>query len=316
MKSSKGASKSSAMLKNVVFAAAVTGLLWLFQWQRHQLGNGFAVANKYNFFAGADLLDKMGELAVGIFDSHVGQGQSPLMLLYRALTMLVVAGYNASMLSVAIDGPAGAGKSTVARQVASALGCTYVDTGAMYRAVAWAVIHRGLAPEDSEAVCGLAARLEIGLDRGCVYADEQDITGEIRTPEISDLTSRLSALPCVRERLADLQREMGRRGGVVMEGRDIGTVVLPNAEVKVFLTASLAERVRRRREELGAAGIALSSEQLEKDIVERDARDASRDAAPMVPASDAVPLVSDGLSVEEVVSRILVLCLQVGAKHE
>jgi len=217
---------------------------------------------------------------------------------------------------VAIDGPAGAGKSTVARQVASALGYTYVDTGAMYRAVAWAVVNAKIAPEDSAAVCGLSAQLEIGLDRGCVCAGGQDITDQIRTPEISDLTSRLSALPCVRQRLAALQREMGRRGGVVMEGRDIGTVVLPEAEVKVFLTASLAERVRRRREELGEAGIALSAEQLEKDIAERDARDASRDTAPMMPAADAVPLVSDGLSVEEVVSHILALCRQAEAQHE
>ena len=217
---------------------------------------------------------------------------------------------------MAIDGPAGAGKSTVARQAASALGYTYVDTGAMYRAVAWAVVQAGIAPEDSAAVCDLAERLEIGLDRGCVFADGQDVTGKIRTPQISDLTSRLSAMPCVRGRLAALQREMGRRGGVVMEGRDIGTVVLPDAEVKVFLTASLAERVRRRREELGEAGITLSSAQLEKDIAERDARDASRDAAPMMPAADAVSLISDGLSVEEVVSRILALCRQAEAQHE
>ena len=211
-------------------------------------------------------------------------------------------------ISVAIDGPAGAGKSTVARQVASALGYTYVDTGAMYRAVAWAVVNAGIAPENSMAVCELAGQLKIGLELDSVFADGRDITGQIRTPQISDLTSRLSALPCVRERLAALQREMGRRGGVVMEGRDIGTVVLPEAEVKVFLTASLSERVRRRREELGEAGIALPTEQLETEIAERDARYASRDAAPMVPAADAVPLVSDGLSVEEVVSQILALC--------
>ncbi len=240
-----------------------------------------------------------------------------VILLWRyytsALTLCAVPGYNAPMndragISVAIDGPAGAGKSTVARQVASALGYTYVDTGAMYRAVAWAVVNAGIAPDDVETVCGLAGRLEVGLEPDCVFADGQDITDKIRTPEISALTSRLSALPCVRERLAALQREMGRRGGVVMEGRDIGTVVLPEAEVKVFLTASLAERVRRRREELGESGIMLSLGQLEKDIAERDARDASRDAAPMVPAADAVPLVSDGLSVEEVVSRISALC--------
>jgi cytidylate kinase len=218
------------------------------------------------------------------------------------------AAISVARISVAIDGPAGAGKSTVARQVASALDYTYVDTGAMYRAVAWAVAQAGIAPGDTQAVCEVAARLEIGLEQGRVFADRQDITDKIRTPEISNLTSPVSALPCVRERLAALQREMGRRGGIVMEGRDIGTVVLPNAEVKVFLTASQAERVRRRREELGEAGIPLPTEQLAADIAERDARDASRDAAPMVPAADAVQLVSDGLSVGEVVSRILALC--------
>ena len=211
-------------------------------------------------------------------------------------------------ISVAIDGPAGAGKSTVARQVASALGYTYVDTGAMYRAVAWAVLDAGIAPSDSAAVCALAERVEIHLEPGRVFAGGTEITDKIRTPEISNLTSPISALPCVRTRLAALQREMGRQGGVVMEGRDIGTVVLPDAEVKVFLTASQAERVRRRREELGAAGIALATAQLEADIAARDARDASRDVAPMVPASDAILLQSDGLDVEQVVSRILEFC--------
>ncbi len=196
----------------------------------------------------------------------------------------------------------------MARQVASALGYTYVDTGAMYRAMAWAVVDAGIAPSDSAAVCGLAERIEIRLERDRVYADETEISDKIRTPAISNLTSPLSALPCVRTRLAALQREMGRRGGVVMEGRDIGTVVLPNAEVKVFLTASQAERVRRRREELGASGIELSTAQLEQDIAARDARDASRDVAPMVPAGDAILLQSDGLDVEQVVSRILEFC--------
>ena len=211
-------------------------------------------------------------------------------------------------ISVAIDGPAGAGKSTVARRVASALGYTYVDTGAMYRAVAWAVLAGGIAPSDADAVCALAERVEIRLEPGRVFAGDAEITDRIRTPEISNLTSPISALPCVRTRLAVLQREMGRRGGVVMEGRDIGTVVLPDAEVKVFLSASLDERVRRRREELGASGIDLSTEQLEADIAARDTRDASRDVAPMVPASDAILLESDGLDVEQVVSRILEFC--------
>ena len=211
-------------------------------------------------------------------------------------------------IRVAIDGPAGAGKSTVARMVAAALGYTYVDTGAMYRAVAWAVIEAAIAPDDAEAVCALAARVEINLEPERVFVGGTEVTDRIRTPQISNLTSPISALPCVRTRLAALQRQMGRLGGVVMEGRDIGTVVLPDAEVKVFLTASQAERVRRRREELGAAGITLSTEQLEQDIAARDERDASRDVAPMVPASDAILLQSDGLDVDQVVSRILEFC--------
>ena len=215
---------------------------------------------------------------------------------------------NERMMSVAIDGPAGAGKSTVARRVASALGYTYVDTGAMYRAVAWAVLEAGIAPDDADAVCALAGRMNIRLEHGYVFVGETEISSRIRTPEISNLTSPISALPCVRTRLAALQREMGHRGGVVMEGRDIGTVVLPEAEVKVFLTASLSERVRRRREELGEAGITLSAAQLEADISARDARDASRDVAPMLPAEDAIMLESDGLDIAQVVSRILEFC--------
>ncbi len=211
-------------------------------------------------------------------------------------------------ISVAIDGPAGAGKSTVARMVASALGYIYVDTGAMYRAVAWAVVDADVVPSDADAVCALAEQIVIRLEPGRVFAGETEITDKIRTPEISNLTSPISALPCVRNRLAALQREMGRQGGVVMEGRDIGTVVLPDAEVKVFLTASQSERVRRRRAELGASGIELSIKQLEADIAARDGRDASRDVAPMVPAQDAILLQSDGMDVKQVVSRILEFC--------
>jgi len=171
------------------------------------------------------------------------------------LTDHELAGYNRVMiaaerktLSVAIDGPAGAGKSTVARRVAEALEYTYIDTGAMYRAVAWAVLEEGILPQESEAVSDLAERLEIHLEPGRVWVDGREITNFIRTPEISNLTSPLSKLPRVRARMVALQQAMARRGGVVMEGRDIGSVVLPEAEVKVFLTASPEERVRRRQE--------------------------------------------------------------------
>ena len=220
-----------------------------------------------------------------------------------------------SNLQVAIDGPAGAGKSTVARAVAERLGLTYVDTGAMYRALAWAAVAAGIGLEDTAAVCRLAETLKITLEPGRVYADGREVTAEIRTPEISNLTSALSALPCVRERLSALQREMGRRGGVVMEGRDIGTVVLPEAEVKVFLTASGAERVRRRQAELQAKGIVLDADALRADMAERDARDAARETAPMVAALDAVPLNTDGLDADAVTARIVALCREVEARH-
>lgn len=234
-------------------------------------------------------------------------------------------GYNRTMtnvraLQVAIDGPAGAGKSTVARRVAQELGYTYVDTGAMYRALAWAVWERGISLEDVEAVCRLCGGLNLQMrpdaDVGTrVFVGGKDVSDVIRTPEISNLTSPLSALPCVRERLAALQKEMGAHGGVVMEGRDIGTVIMPCAEVKVFLTASPAQRACRRQADLAGRGIAADLATLQRDIAERDARDGSRDVAPMAPAPDAVLLDSDQLSVAQVVAKILALHEEALCRH-
>jgi cytidylate kinase len=223
------------------------------------------------------------------------------------------------LAQIAIDGPAGAGKSTVARRVAQELGYIYVDTGAMYRALAWAVLDEAVPADDAGAVCHLVETLAVRLETGAagtrVFVGDTEITDEIRTPEISRLTSPLSALSCVRHRLAALQREMGERGGVVMEGRDIGTVVLPQAEVKVFLTASLEERARRREAELLGRGIMVSPEDLQRDIAERDARDGSRDVAPMVPAVDATILDSDQLDVDGVVAAILRLAAEARLTH-
>ena len=199
---------------------------------------------------------------------------------------------------VAIDGPAGAGKSTVARAVAAALGFTYLDTGAMYRTVALASL-RGAS--DPTAVA-------IELTGDTVLADGEDVTAEIRTPQISEAASRISQQPRVRRALVDKQRALIADGDWVAEGRDIGTVVAPDAEVKVWLTADPEERARRRAEQLGADAATVLREQ-----VLRDERDASRAESPMTRAADAVEVDTTGLSIDEVVERIVGLARGVRA---
>jgi cytidylate kinase len=196
---------------------------------------------------------------------------------------------------VAIDGPAGAGKSTVARAVAAALGFTYLDSGAMYRTVALAVHERGGEP--AEVVHGLG--IEVG-ER--VRLDGRDVTDAIRAPEVSELASRVAADPGVREAMVANQRELLQAGDYVAEGRDIGTVVAPDAEVKVFLTASPEERARRRADELG-----VDVEMVLADQTLRDERDRSRAHSPLEPAPGAVELDTTGLSVDQVVERIVEL---------
>ena len=191
---------------------------------------------------------------------------------------------------VAIDGPAGAGKSTVARAVAAALGFTYLDTGAMYRTVALVSL-RG---------AGDPTAVEIELTGDAVLADGEDVTADIRTPEVSEAASRISSEPRVREALVAKQRALIGGGDWVAEGRDIGTVVAPEAEVKVWLTAAPEERARRRAEQLGADAHTVLQEQ-----VLRDERDASRAQSPMKPAPDAVEVDTTGLSIDEVVERIV-----------
>ena len=194
---------------------------------------------------------------------------------------------------VAIDGPAGAGKSTVARAVADALGFTYLDSGAMYRAVGLGVIeHGGTASERAEEL-----ELELG-DR--VVANGRDVTDAIRSPEVSDAASKVATNPKVRAALVKKQRELLGQGDWVAEGRDIGTVVAPDAEVKVFLTASPEERARRRAEELGT-----DVETVQRDQALRDAQDEEREHSPLVRADDAVELDTSGLSIDEVVARIV-----------
>ncbi|MCD6361859.1 MAG: (d)CMP kinase [Armatimonadetes bacterium] len=213
---------------------------------------------------------------------------------------------------VAIDGPAGAGKSTVARAVAEATGCTYIDTGAMYRAVAYRALQAGLqVGRDDGAIGELAGKLRFefvtrdGTRR--LLVDGEDVSEVIRTPEVGALSSPVSAIPAVREHLVAAQRRMAESVPVVMEGRDIGTVVFPNARVKVFLTASAEERARRRYEEMRGRGEEVSYEQVLAAQRERDERDSSRALAPLRPAEDAVTIDSDGLTVEQVVQRVLQL---------
>ena len=211
-------------------------------------------------------------------------------------------------LVVTIDGPAGAGKSTVAKQLARALGYRLLDTGAIYRAVALVAERRGVAWSDGEACAAIARALDIRFDfvgdANHVSIEGNDETLAIRAPTISQGASQVSAHPAVRAGLLELQRRLGAGGGVVVEGRDTGTVVFPHAQAKFFLTASVAERARRRVAELRARGVAVDEAATLREIEERDARDASRDVAPMKPADDAVMVDSSTQTVEEVVETL------------
>ncbi len=210
---------------------------------------------------------------------------------------------------VAIDGPAGAGKSTVTKLLARALGYELLDTGALYRTVALLAQRRGIAWSDAQAVAVVAGDMKISFsfigDVNHVFLAGEDLTELIRTPEISTGASQVSALPAVRAALLDLQRELGRGGGVVAEGRDVGTVVFPGAEAKFFLTASVEVRARRRYDELVGKGAQVDLAATMADIQERDERDSNRAIAPLVQASDAVLVDCSDLSPEVVVATML-----------
>lgn len=206
---------------------------------------------------------------------------------------------------ITIDGPAGAGKTTAARALAQRLGFRLLDTGAMYRAIAWSVARAGLGAEDTPELRRHLAALVLEVDDERVRVDGEDVTEALRTPAISALTSRLSALPVVRAKVVPLQRELARRGGVVLEGRDTGTVVCPDAEVKFYLDAELGERARRRLAELRSRGIAADFETVLAEIRARDAQDATRALAPLQRATDAVAIDTTALTVEQVVERML-----------
>ena len=211
---------------------------------------------------------------------------------------------------IAIDGPAGAGKSTVAKIVAEKLGYTYIDTGAMYRAVAWKTLQQSSEATDEailRAVEGIDVRLACTDSGTRVTVDGTDVTGEIRTPEVTHIVSRVAALGPVREKMVELQRAMAADGAVVMDGRDIGTNVLPNADVKIFLMASVEERARRRYDEMKEKGYAVDFDDLKKEIASRDKQDSEREISPLRQAEDAILLDSTALSIDAVVARIMEL---------
>ena len=216
-------------------------------------------------------------------------------------------GYN-----IAIDGPAGAGKSTIAKRVAKELGYVYVDTGAMYRALAIYFLNQGLGTDDTEKIAEACKHAEVTLqyENGVqqVYLNGENVTGFLREEAVGNMASVTSAIPEVRAQLLELQREMARTKDVVMDGRDIGTNVLPNAEVKVYLTASVQTRANRRYLELSDKGQECSLEDIARDIEERDTRDMNRETAPLRQAEDAVLIDSSDMSIDEVVEAIKNLC--------
>ncbi|HET8562322.1 MAG TPA: (d)CMP kinase [Candidatus Binatia bacterium] len=210
---------------------------------------------------------------------------------------------------VAIDGPSGAGKSTLAKRLAKELGFTYMDTGAMYRALAWKVLRDKTDIANEQELQQLLAQTKIDLSeangQAYVFLDGIDVTELIRVPEVSQMASKVSTLKPVRRRMLELQQTMGTRGGVVAEGRDIGTVVFPRAEVKIYLDASAAERARRRFEELRKMGKRVTFEETLTELEERDKRDTERDLAPLRKAEDAVVIDSSSLSADTVAKSVM-----------
>ena len=216
-------------------------------------------------------------------------------------------GYN-----VAIDGPAGAGKSTIAKLVAKEKGYVYVDTGAMYRGLAIHFLENGIEAEEKEKIAeackdaDVTIRYEDGQQQ--VYLNGKNITAKLREEAVGNMASKSSAIPEVRAKLLELQRELARKEDVIMDGRDIGTCVLPDADVKVFLTASVETRAKRRYDELVEKGVACDLEEIARDIAEREERDSTREIAPLKQAEDAVLVDSSHMTIEEVVAAIVKLC--------
>lgn len=208
---------------------------------------------------------------------------------------------------IAVDGPAASGKGTIAAAVAQALGFHYLDSGALYRLVALKALRTGTGFDDGPALAALARALEVRFDGGSVLLDGADATAAIRAEAVSAGASQVAVHPAVRQALLDRQRAFRRPPGLVADGRDMGTVVFPDARVKAFVTASAGERARRRHKQLIAKGISITMDSLLRDIRERDARDASRAASPLEPAADAVLLDTTNLTIDEAVARVLAL---------
>lgn len=213
------------------------------------------------------------------------------------------------MIQIAIDGPSGAGKSTVAKALAKKLGIVYVDTGALYRTIGYAAVSRGIGTKDADALSAMLPDIHIDVkyEDGvqCVYLNGENLGDRIRRPEISMAASDVSSVPVVRAFLLDTQRDIARRNSVVMDGRDIGTVILPDADVKIFMVASAEARAERRTKELEEKGMPANYEDVLREMRERDAQDSGRAIAPAIPAPDAIHLDNSYMSVEESVDAVL-----------
>ncbi|HXG41556.1 MAG TPA: (d)CMP kinase [Dehalococcoidia bacterium] len=218
-------------------------------------------------------------------------------------------------LVIAIDGPSASGKTSVGREVARRLGYAFLDTGNIYRALTWLALQRGIDARDEEGLAALARATEVvltGPDTGApepstILMDGHDVTPHLRRPEVEAVVSQVSRVPAVRQALLEVQRRLARDGGIVMAGRDIGTVVLPNADLKVYLDASPEERARRRYLEMRQQGRQVSLEQVARELAVRDETDSRREAAPLRPAEDAVIVQTDGLTLAQVVARVMEL---------
>ena len=210
--------------------------------------------------------------------------------------------------NIAIDGPAGAGKSTIAKQLAKDLGVVYVDTGAMYRAMAYYFITNGIGEKDIVKIIDACKHVDVTItyENGVqnVWLNGENVSGKIRTEEVGNMASSTSVYPVVRNKLVELQQQLAKTTDVIMDGRDIGTVVLPHADVKIYMTASSAIRAKRRFEELSAKGIECNIDDIEKDIIDRDYRDMNRETSPLKKADDAVELDTSNLDIDGVVAAI------------